>query len=80
MLPVALDAMGGDRAPGEIIAGARLAFEELGIPVLLVGDPKRLSDIGDLPVLAAGEAIGCELAAIGKKGDLRGSEEFDFAD
>jgi len=57
MLPVALDAMGGDRAPGEIIAGARLAFEELGIPVLLVGDPSRLSDIGDLPVLAAGEVI-----------------------
>ncbi|HEY2302158.1 MAG TPA: phosphate acyltransferase PlsX [Acidimicrobiales bacterium] len=57
MLPVALDAMGGDRAPGEIIAGARQAAEELGIPVLLVGDPRRLSDIGDLPVLAAGEVI-----------------------
>ena len=51
MLPVALDAMGGDRAPGEIVAGARQAAEELGIPVLLVGDPRRLGDTGDLPVL-----------------------------
>jgi glycerol-3-phosphate acyltransferase PlsX len=57
MLPVALDAMGGDRAPGEIVAGARQAFEELGIPVVLVGDPKRLADIGELPVLAAGQVI-----------------------
>jgi glycerol-3-phosphate acyltransferase PlsX len=34
---VALDAMGGDRAPGEIVAGAILAARELGIPITLVG-------------------------------------------
>lgn len=34
---VALDAMGGDRAPGEIVAGALRAVDELGIRVLLVG-------------------------------------------
>ncbi len=36
-LPVAVDAMGGDHAPAEIVAGARRAAEELGIPVVLVG-------------------------------------------
>lgn len=41
-LPVALDAMGGDRAPDEVVAGARQAATELGIPVLLVGDPTRI--------------------------------------
>jgi phosphate acyltransferase len=41
-LPVAVDAMGGDRAPDEVVAGARQAAAELGIPVLLVGDPTRI--------------------------------------
>lgn len=36
MLPVAIDAMGGDHAPAQIIAGARQA-QEAGIPVILVG-------------------------------------------
>ena len=36
-LPVAVDAMGGDKAPGEIVAGALPAHEQLGIPVVLVG-------------------------------------------
>ncbi len=34
---VAVDAMGGDRAPSEPVAGAVLAARELGIPVTLVG-------------------------------------------
>lgn len=55
-LPVAIDAMGGDLAPEEIIAGARQASDELGISVVLVGDPERLAGAG-LPVLAAGEVI-----------------------
>lgn len=37
-LPVAVDAMGGDRAPGEIVAGACQVAAELGIPILLVGN------------------------------------------
>jgi glycerol-3-phosphate acyltransferase PlsX len=49
--------MGGDRAPTEIVAGARQAAEQLGIPVLLVGDPRRLRDTGDLPVYPAAEVI-----------------------
>jgi glycerol-3-phosphate acyltransferase PlsX len=34
---VAIDAMGGDRAPAEIVAGALQAVDELGVEVLLVG-------------------------------------------
>jgi phosphate acyltransferase len=37
ILPVALDAMGGDYAPGEVVLGAVQAARELRIPVTLVG-------------------------------------------
>ena len=57
MLPIALDAMGGDHAPHEIVAGARRAAAEHQIPILLVGRPDELGDTGDLPVLAASEVI-----------------------
>lgn len=56
-LPVAVDAMGGDKAPAEIVAGARQAHDA-GAPVLLVGDPARMGDTGDLDVLAASEVVG----------------------
>ena len=36
---IALDAMGGDEAPGAIVAGAVLAAKDLGIRVALVGNP-----------------------------------------
>ncbi|MDX2230690.1 MAG: phosphate acyltransferase PlsX [Leptolyngbyaceae cyanobacterium bins.349] len=39
---IAIDAMGGDHAPGEIVTGAVRAREELGVEVLLVGDPERI--------------------------------------
>ena len=55
--PVAVDAMGGDHAPGEIVAGARRAAEELGIPVVLVGPPDQIGDTGGLEVIAASEVI-----------------------
>ncbi len=55
MLPVAVDALGGDKAPAEILAGAKQAHAE-GIPVLLVG-PADLSDRGDLPLHVASEFI-----------------------
>ena len=55
MLPVAVDAMGGDRAPGEILAGA-LQAADAGIPVVLVG-PEGLEGTGDLPLIAASEVI-----------------------
>lgn len=55
MLPIAVDAMGGDRAPGEILAGAHQAAE-LGIPILLVG-PQDLDGCGELPLKVATEVI-----------------------
>jgi phosphate acyltransferase len=39
---IAIDAMGGDFAPDEIVAGALRAHEELGVKILLVGDPDRV--------------------------------------
>lgn len=57
MLPVAVDAMGGDNAPDAIVAGARRARDELGIPVVLVGRPDELGDTGGLEVIEASEVI-----------------------
>ncbi len=48
--------MGGDLAPDEIVAGARQAADQLGVPVALVGDPRRLEGAG-LPVIPALEVI-----------------------
>jgi len=58
VLPIAVDAMGGDKAPDEIVAGARQAADELGVPVVLVGVPDRLGDTGGLEVWPASEVIG----------------------
>jgi glycerol-3-phosphate acyltransferase PlsX len=55
-LPVAVDAMGGDHAPGEIVSGARRAVEELGIAVVLVGRPD-IGDIGSLDLIEASEVV-----------------------
>lgn len=68
MRPVALDAMGGDHAPGATVAGAVQAARNLGTPVLLVGDESRLKaeldQHGPLPagieVVHAGDAIGMD--------------------
>src|SRR5437763_10029997 len=59
MLPIAVDAMGGDKAPAEIVAGAVQANRDLGIPVVLVGRPEALADLdtGDLDVIPASEVI-----------------------
>ncbi|MEO6123197.1 MAG: phosphate acyltransferase PlsX [Ilumatobacteraceae bacterium] len=54
-MPIAIDAMGGDKAPSEIIAGA-LQAAELGIPVVLVG-PEGLAGIGNIPLIVASEVI-----------------------
>ena len=55
MLPVAIDALGGDKAPAEIISGAQQAAAA-GIPVLLVG-PSDLAGRGALPLHVATEFI-----------------------
>jgi glycerol-3-phosphate acyltransferase PlsX len=57
MLPVAVDAVGGDKGPGEIVTGARRAVDELGVPVLLVGPPDRVGDTQGLELFACTEVI-----------------------
>jgi glycerol-3-phosphate acyltransferase PlsX len=54
-LPIAVDAMGGDRAPREIVKGARQAIKA-GIPVVLVGRRADLRADG-IDVIDASEVI-----------------------
>jgi glycerol-3-phosphate acyltransferase PlsX len=56
MLPIAVDAMGGDNAPDAIIDGARQA-SDAGTPVVLVGRPDVLGTDHGLPVIEASEVI-----------------------
>src|SRR5438270_921673 len=60
MLPIAVDAMGGDNAPKEIVAGARQAVDELGLLVVLVGQPEAIGDAGGLDIIPASEVIGMD--------------------
>ncbi|MFC6086882.1 phosphate acyltransferase PlsX [Sphaerisporangium aureirubrum] len=69
--PIALDAMGGDHAPGEIVAGAVKAVRELGVPVVLVGAPRAISEAlathdarGEIPIVRAEEAIAMDEGAL----------------
>lgn len=57
MLPIAVDAMGGDNAPQSIVVGAQRAHETNGIPVVLVGRPDEIGDAGGLPIIEASEVI-----------------------
>ena len=74
---IAVDAMGGDRAPEEVVAGAVLAVETFGANVVLVGDEARIR-----PLLhgTAGDRIAVEHAPEAVPMDqpasqaLRGSE------
>jgi glycerol-3-phosphate acyltransferase PlsX len=43
-MKIAVDAMGGDFAPGVVIDGAILAVKESGVDVVLVGDSSLISD------------------------------------
>ncbi|MEY2974689.1 MAG: fatty acid/phospholipid synthesis protein PlsX [Actinomycetota bacterium] len=61
MLPIAVDAMGGDHAPDAIVAGALKAAAD-GIPVVLVGPADLASrvDTGGLDLIEASEVIEME--------------------
>ena len=65
-MSIALDAMGGDHAPAEVVAGAILAASEMRIPVVLVGDEGAIAQAagGTLPknlsVRNATQAVGME--------------------
>ena len=61
MLPIAIDAMGGDHAPDAIVEGAQRASGELGVPVVLVGRPDEVDPLrGDLELVAASQVIGMD--------------------
>ncbi|MBW4560578.1 MAG: phosphate acyltransferase PlsX [Mojavia pulchra JT2-VF2] len=74
---IAIDAMGGDHAPSEIVAGALRAMEELDVKVLLVGDPQQIeavlppkTNLGQVEIVPAEEAIAMDeepLSAIRRK-------------
>ncbi len=59
-LPVAVDAMGGDKAPGEIVEGARRAADQHGIGIVLVGPPDQVGDTQGLELVACTEVIGMD--------------------
>ena len=55
--PVAVDAMGGDKAPSEIVEGARRAVDQHGVAVVLVGPPEQVGDTLGLELLPCTEVI-----------------------
>lgn len=61
MARIALDAMGGDHAPGELVAGAAEAAAH-GVDVVLVGDPEQLKRLSeefslDAEIVSATEVV-----------------------
>jgi glycerol-3-phosphate acyltransferase PlsX len=59
-LPVAVDAMGGDKAPGDIVEGARRAADEHGVGIVLVGPPEQVGDTHGLELVACTEVFGMD--------------------
>ena len=47
MTRIAVDAMGGDYAPGEIVKGAVWAAHDYNIPIELVGKPDEIQHVLD---------------------------------
>lgn len=89
-MKIAVDAMGGDFAPRNIVEGAVLAAREHSIPVLLVGDQEVIrkelsrypgSDSLPLTLAHASEAVGMDespLTPIRKKKDSSIKVAFDL--
>lgn len=68
---IVVDAMGGDRAPREPVAGAVVAAREHDVPVTLVGQSGEIEPllaecgaIGEIPVLHAEEALAMDAGAL----------------
>ena len=67
-MTIAVDAMGGDRAPFVVVQGAVEAARELGVPVILVGDAETVRaelarhDVANLPIVVkhADEVVGMD--------------------
>lgn len=79
MIRIAVDAMGGDHAPREVVHGAVLAAREYGVAIQLVGPPelvaqdlKRHDTTGlEISLVPAAEVVGMEESAkaVVKKAD-----------
>jgi phosphate acyltransferase len=68
---IAVDAMGGDYAPDEIVAGALAAQREHGVTTLLTGPPSRLRPViarlgagSELHVVPAEDVVGMDEGAL----------------
>ncbi len=68
---IAVDAMGGDYAPDEIVAGALAAQREHGVTILLTGPPARLRPViaklgagSELRVVPAEDIVGMDEGAL----------------
>ena len=77
--PIVLDAMGGDHAPREQVAGAVVAVREHGVQVVLAGDTTTLRPLldahgaaADIPVVHAAEVIPMEASGV-RMGGLPGT-------
>jgi glycerol-3-phosphate acyltransferase PlsX len=61
---IMVDAMGGDNAPDEVVAGAVAAAREHGVRVILVGQARRIREalaaqeaLGEIPIVHAEDAL-----------------------
>lgn len=68
---IAVDAMGGDHAPEEVVAGAVAALREDGVRVVLVGQTRRVRQLlrehgalGEVRIVHAEEALGMDEGAL----------------
>jgi phosphate acyltransferase len=69
---VAVDAMGGDHAPAQIVAGALAAHRDRGVRVILAGHPQRLNvelarlgaTPSELPIAAAEDVLDMDEGAL----------------
>src|SRR4051794_37874281 len=63
MPKIAVDAMGGDRAPAVVVEGAWLAAKDLGVELVLVGDKQAIErelgqlKAGPLAIASASQAV-----------------------
>ncbi len=75
---IAIDAMGGDQAPGEIVAGALLAHEEGLGQIVLVGDEERIRPLlgrhaGDIRVVHVAGEVAMDAPATQAMRNARGT-------
>lgn len=68
---IVVDAMGGDNAPGEVVAGTIMAVREHGVRAVLVGQAPRIREIlaahaalSEIPVVGAEDVVAMDEGAL----------------